>query len=157
MLKYEILSKCILQIEEKITDMLNVCKNSINKINHDKTILEENNQNIINEKNEIKKENFNNLGLMRIIKNYKSISNIICSRRVYVNFKEIRIRFCKINFLLEISYYLKLININNYLKDQLLKKEEINLLNKIYHFNYHYDREKNYYSQINDYFLKFKT
>ena len=94
---------------------------------------------------------------MRIIKNYKSISNIICSRRVYVNFKEIRIRFCKINFLLEISYYLKLININNYLKDQLLKKEEINLLNKIYHFNYHYDREKNYYSQINDYFLKFKT
>ena len=58
MLKYEILSKCILQIEEKITDMLNVCKNSINKINHDKTILEENNQNIINEKNEIKKENF---------------------------------------------------------------------------------------------------
>ena len=58
MLKYEILSKCILQIEEKITDMLNVCKNSINKINHDITILQENNQNIINEKNEIKKENF---------------------------------------------------------------------------------------------------
>ena len=115
------------------------------------------NNNKIDEKNEIKKENFNNLGLMRIIKNYKSISNIICSRRVYVNFKEIRIRFCKINFLLEISYYLKLINVNNYLKDQLLKKEEINLLNKIYHFNYHYDREKNYYSQINDYFLKFKT
>ena len=58
MLKYEILTKCILQIEEKITDMLNVCKNSINKINHDITILEEKNQNIINEKNEIKKENY---------------------------------------------------------------------------------------------------
>jgi hypothetical protein len=94
---------------------------------------------------------------MRIIKNYKSVSNVICSKRVYTNFKEIRIRFCKINFLLEISYYFKLININNYLKDHLLKKEEITLLNKIYHFNYHYDREKNYYSQINDYFLKFKT
>ena len=58
MLKYEILTKCILQIEEKITDMLNVCKNSINKINHDLIILEEKNQNIINEKNEIKKENY---------------------------------------------------------------------------------------------------
>ena len=58
MLKYEILTKCILQIEEKITDMLNVCKNSINKINHDIIILEEKNQNIINEKNEIKKENY---------------------------------------------------------------------------------------------------
>ena len=58
MLKYEILTKCILQIEEKITDMLNVCKNSVNKINHDIIILEEKNENIINEKNEIKKENF---------------------------------------------------------------------------------------------------
>ena len=58
MLKYEILTKCILQIEEKITDMLNVCKNSINKINHDIIISEEKNQNIINEKNEIKKENY---------------------------------------------------------------------------------------------------
>jgi len=58
MLKYEILTKCILQIEEKITDMLNVCKNSVNKINHDIVILEEKNENIINEKNEIKKENF---------------------------------------------------------------------------------------------------
>ena len=58
MLKYEILTKCILQIEEKITDMLNICKNSINKINHDIIILEEKNQNIINEKNEIKKENY---------------------------------------------------------------------------------------------------
>ena len=58
MLKYEILTKCILQIEEKITDMLNICKTSVNKINHDLNILEEKNQNIINEKNEIKKENF---------------------------------------------------------------------------------------------------
>ena len=58
MLKYEILTKCILQIEEKITDMLNICKTSINRINHDLNILEEKNQNIINEKNEIKKENF---------------------------------------------------------------------------------------------------
>ena len=58
MLKYEILTKCILQIEEKITDMLNICKSSINKINHDLNILEEKNQNLINEKNEIKKENF---------------------------------------------------------------------------------------------------
>ena len=58
MLKYEILTKCILQIEEKITDMLNICKTSVNKMNHDLNILEEKNQNIINEKNEIKKENF---------------------------------------------------------------------------------------------------
>jgi len=58
MLKYEILTKCILQIEEKITDMLNICKTSVNKINHDLNVLEEKNQNIINEKNEIKKENF---------------------------------------------------------------------------------------------------
>jgi hypothetical protein len=58
MLKYEILTKCILQIEEKITDMLNICKTSVNKINHDLNILEEKNQNIINEKNEIKKELF---------------------------------------------------------------------------------------------------
>ena len=58
MLKYEILTKCILQIEEKITDMLNICKSSINKINNDLNILEEKNQNLINEKNEIKKENF---------------------------------------------------------------------------------------------------
>ena len=58
MLKYEILTKCILQIEEKITDMLNVCKNSTNKINHDMILLDEKNQNIINEKNDIKKGNF---------------------------------------------------------------------------------------------------
>jgi len=58
MLKYEILTKCILQIEEKITDMLNICKTSVNEINHDLIILQEKNQNIINEKNEIKKENF---------------------------------------------------------------------------------------------------
>ena len=58
MLKYEILTKCILQIEEKITDMLNVCKNSINKINHDMILLDEKNQNTTNEKNDIKKENF---------------------------------------------------------------------------------------------------
>ena len=58
MLKYEILTKCILQIEEKITDMLNICKSSINKINHDLIVSEEKVQNIINEKNEIKKENF---------------------------------------------------------------------------------------------------
>ena len=58
MLKYEILTKCILHIEEKITDMLNVCKNSINKINHDMILLDEKNKNIINEKNDIKKENF---------------------------------------------------------------------------------------------------
>ena len=104
------------------------------------------------EKNKIKKEILNNLGLMRRIKNYKSISNVICTKQIYKNFKEIRIRFSKINFLLEISYYFKLININNYLKNQLLKKEEINLLNKIYHFNYHYERERTYFSQINDYF-----
>ena len=88
------------------------------------------------EKNEEKKDIINNLGLMRIIKNYKSVSNVICSKRVYTNFKEIRIRFCKINFLLEISYYFKLININNYLKDHLLKKEEITLLNKILKYNF---------------------
>ena len=58
MLKYEILTKCILQIEEKITDMLNICKTSVNEINHDLIILQEKNQSIINEKNEIKKENF---------------------------------------------------------------------------------------------------
>ena len=58
MLKYEILTKCILQIEERIIDMLNICKASVNKINHDLINLEEKNQNIINEKNEIKKENF---------------------------------------------------------------------------------------------------
>ena len=58
MLKYEILTKCILQIEEKITDMLNICKTSVNEINHDLIILQEKNQNIINEKNETKKENF---------------------------------------------------------------------------------------------------
>ena len=34
MLKYEILTKCILQIEERIIDMLNISKASINKINH---------------------------------------------------------------------------------------------------------------------------
>ena len=38
--------------------MLNICKSSINKINNDLNILEEKNQNLINEKNEIKKENF---------------------------------------------------------------------------------------------------
>ena len=58
MLKYEILTKCILQIEERIIDMLNISKASINKINHDLINSEEKNQNIINEKNEIKKENF---------------------------------------------------------------------------------------------------
>ena len=51
MLKYEIL-------EEKITDMLNICKISVNKLNHELTTSEEKNNNLINEKNEIKKENF---------------------------------------------------------------------------------------------------
>ena len=139
--------------KKKIYSDNNVLNNEKNKKNNNKN--NKNNKN--EEKNEEKKDVINNLGLMRIIKNYKSVSNVICSKRVYSNFKEIRIRFCKINFLLEISYYFKLININNYLKDHLLKKDEITLLNKIYHFNYHYDREKNYYSQINDYFLKFKT
>ena len=138
--------------KKKICSDNNVLNNDKNKKN------KKNNKNNKNqEKNQEKKDIINNLGLMRIIKNYKSIFDIICTKRIYTNFKEIKIRFCKINFLLEISYYFKLININNYLKDHLLKVDEINLLNKIYHFNYHYDKEKNYYSQINNYFLKFKT
>ena len=58
MLKYEVLSKCILQIEEKIIDILNICKNSINKMNYDLIQNEERNKGIINEKNLVKKENF---------------------------------------------------------------------------------------------------
>ncbi len=58
MLKYEVLSKCVLQIEEKITGILNHCKNNINKMNHEILQNEESNNRIINEKNLIKKENF---------------------------------------------------------------------------------------------------
>ena len=58
MLKYEVLSKCILQIEEKITDILNSCKKIINKMNYDLIQSEERNKGILNEKNLIKKENF---------------------------------------------------------------------------------------------------
>ena len=58
MLKYEVLSKCVLQIEEKITSILNHCKNNINKMNHEILQNEESNNRIINEKNLIKKENF---------------------------------------------------------------------------------------------------
>ena len=107
------------------------------------------------EKKEVKKPIINNFGPIRKIKNNKSISNIICSKSVFSNFKEINKRFWKIKFLLEISYYFKLININNYLKNQMLKKDEVNLINKIYHFNYHYDKDQTYYSQINEYFGKF--
>ena len=58
MLKYEVLSKCILQIEEKITDILNNCKKAINQMNYDLIQNEERNKDIINEKNLVKKENF---------------------------------------------------------------------------------------------------
>ena len=58
MLKYEVLSKCILQIEEKITEILNHCKNNINKMNYDLIQNEERNKGILNEKNLVKKENF---------------------------------------------------------------------------------------------------
>ena len=58
MLKYEVLSKCVLQIEEKITDILNNCKKTINKMNYDLIQNEERNKGILNEKNLVKKENF---------------------------------------------------------------------------------------------------
>ena len=58
MLKYEVLSKCVLQIEEKITDILNNCKNTINKMNYDLIQNEQRNKEILNEKNLVKKENF---------------------------------------------------------------------------------------------------
>ena len=58
MLKYEVLSKCIMQIEEKITDILNNCKKNINKMNYDLIQNEERNKGILNEKNLVKKENF---------------------------------------------------------------------------------------------------
>ena len=58
MLKYEVLTKCILQIEEKITDILNNCKKNINKMNYDLIQNEEKNKDILNEKNLVKKENF---------------------------------------------------------------------------------------------------
>jgi hypothetical protein len=58
MLKYEVLSKCILQIEEKITDILNNCKKSINQMHYDLIQNEEKNKDIVNEKNLVKKENF---------------------------------------------------------------------------------------------------
>ena len=58
MLKYEVLSKCILQIEEKITDILNNCKKTINKMNYDLIQNEERSKGILNEKNLVKKENF---------------------------------------------------------------------------------------------------
>ena len=58
MLKYEVLSKCILQIEEKIIDILNNFKKNLNKMNYDLIQNEERNKVILNEKNLIKKENF---------------------------------------------------------------------------------------------------
>ena len=58
MIKYEVLSKCILQIEEKITDILNICKKNINKMNYDLIKNEERSKGILNEKNLIQKENF---------------------------------------------------------------------------------------------------
>ena len=58
MLKYEVLSKCILQIEEKITDILNNCKKVINQMNYDLIQNEERNKGILNEKNLLKKENY---------------------------------------------------------------------------------------------------
>ena len=58
MLKYEVLSKCILQIEEKITDILNNCKKAINQMNYDLIQNEERNKGILNEKNLMKKENY---------------------------------------------------------------------------------------------------
>ncbi len=58
MLKYEVLSKCILQIEEKITDILNNCKKVINQMNYDLIQNEERNKGILNEKNLVKKENY---------------------------------------------------------------------------------------------------
>ena len=58
MLKYEVLSKCILQIEEKITDILNNCKKVINQMNYDLIQNEERNKGILNEKNLMKKENY---------------------------------------------------------------------------------------------------
>ena len=58
MLKYEVLSKCILQIEEKITDILNNCKKTINQMNYDLIQNEERNKGILNEKNMVKKENY---------------------------------------------------------------------------------------------------
>ena len=58
MIKYEVLSKCILQIEEKITEILNICKKNINKMNFDLIQNEERNKGILNEKNLVKKENF---------------------------------------------------------------------------------------------------
>ena len=82
MLKYEILSKCILQIEEKITDMLNICKSSINKINHELELSEEKNQNLINEKNSIKKENFALKNKITDITQDNNDKNLILQKKV---------------------------------------------------------------------------
>ena len=82
MLKYEILSKCILQIEEKITDMLNICKSSINKINHELELSEEKNQNLVNEKNSIKKENFALKNKITDITQDNNDKNLILQKKV---------------------------------------------------------------------------
>ena len=112
------------------------------------TIVFNNNEdNLLYKKNQ--KLNINNIGVQRIISVNQYFYKFICVKKN--NFYQIHKKFLLIRFLFEISSYLKKINEINILKNVLFEEKSIMNLNKMYHFNYNFDIEKNEYDFLCDY------
>ena len=112
------------------------------------TIVFNNNEdNLLYKKNQ--KLNINNIGVQRIISVNQYFYKFICVKKN--NFYQIHKKFLLIRFLFEISSYLKKINEINIIKNVLFEDKSIMKLNKLYHFNYNFNIEKNEYDFLCNY------
>ncbi len=107
-----------------------------------------NEDNIICKKNQ--RLNINKIGFQRIISVNQYFFKHICMNK-YSSFYQIHKKFLLIRFLFEISSYFKKINEINLIKNVLFDEKTIINLNKLYHFNYNFDLEKNEYDNLCDY------
>ena len=106
-----------------------------------------NEDNIIYKKNKL---NINKIGIQRIISVNQYFFQHICMNK-YNSFYQIHKNFLLIRFLFEISSYFKKINEINLIKNVLFEEKTIINLNKLYHFNYNFELEKNEYDNLCDY------
>ena len=111
-----------------------------NILNNEDNIIYKNNQNL----------NINKIGNQRIISVNQYFFQHICMDK-YNSFYQIHKKFLLIRFLFEISSYFKKINEINLIKNVIFEEKTIINLNKLYHFNYNLDLEKNEYDYLSDY------
>ena len=112
------------------------------------TIVLNKEENLTSKKN--LKINMNTIGIHRFISVNQYFYKYCCVSK-YNNIYEIHKKFLLIRFLFEISTYLKKINEINLIKNVIFEEKTIINLNKLYHFNYNLDLEKNEYDYLSDY------